>query len=574
MKWLDKYKVPQPTLNKEADYPHWAISMTSTLLNRTGSWRIFRPLYLNKIPPCNNECPTNEKIQGYCDLLKQDKLAEAYKLILEDNPFPSITGRVCYHPCENACNRKDYDNPIAIHCIERFIGDWGIKNIPLAKPSAKRKQTVAIVGSGPAGMAAAYYLGLAGYNVTIFEKQAKLGGMLRYGIPVYRLPKNVLDAEIRKLTNLKVKFETRCAVGKDITIDNLRKSYDYLIICHGAHKNRPMGVANDNALGVISGLEFLSQINSGKKPRLGKKIAIIGGGNTAIDAARSCLRLGLKPTILYRRTRLEMPAVPDEVDACEAEGIKIEFLVAPEKVITTKKGKVTGIELIRMKLGKPDASGRRRPVPIRNSTCIMKFDSIITAIGEQVDLSFLSADINKTEWGVKTDNIGKTNITNVYAIGDCVTGPKTVVEALGAGKRVAFQIIGATEKITVKSDKPVQFTDLNPDYFEHADRLPAPELAVDARKKNFKEVHTGYNKAMANREAERCFSCGVCNKCDNCYVLCPDLSVIKDSNEYEFDYDYCKGCGVCAHECPRNAITMVEESKVLASTGEAGGEVK
>jgi 2-oxoacid:acceptor oxidoreductase delta subunit (pyruvate/2-ketoisovalerate family) len=562
MKWLDKYKVIQPKLEKEADYPDWAISLSTTLLNHTGTWRIFRPVYLNKIPPCNNECPTNEKIQGYCDYVKQGKLSEAYKLILEDNPFPSITGRVCYHPCENACNRKDYDDAIAIHCIERFIGDWGLKNVALTKPKAKNKKTVAIVGSGPAGIAAAYYLGLNGYQVTIFEKQLKMGGMLRYGIPAYRLPKAVLDAELKKLTRLGVRAKTKCAIGKDITIDSLRKNYNYIIICHGAQKNRPLGVPNDKTKGVISGLEFLSQINSGKKPKIGKKVAIIGGGNTAIDAARSCLRLGLIPMILYRRTRLEMPAVPDEVDACEAEGIKIQFLVAPVKVLANKKGKVNGIELIKMKLGKPDASGRRRPVPVAKSNFKMKFDSIITAIGEQIDLSILSPDIQKTEWGVKANQLGKTNIPNLYAIGDCVTGPKTVVEALGAGKRTAFQIIGATDKIVYKTDKPVKFTDLNLDYFEHQDKVKIPEITVTARKKNFKEVHTGYNKEMISKETERCFSCGVCNKCDNCFVLCPDLSVIKDNDEYEFDYDYCKGCGVCARECPRNAITMIEESKV------------
>ncbi len=562
MKWLEKYKISAPVLEKESDYPDWAISLAPTLLNRTGTWRIFRPIYENKIPPCNNECPTNEKIQGYFDLVKQSKLQEAYKLILEDNPFPSITGRVCYHPCENACNRKDYDDSIAIHCVERFIGDWGLKNVPFVKQLAKRKETVAIIGSGPAGMATAYYLGLMGFDVTIFEKKVKLGGMLRYGIPAYRLPKKVLDNELKKLITLGIKFKTNTAVGKTITIDSMRKIFDYIIIAHGAHKNRPMGITNENTSDVFSGLEFLSQINSGKKPKIGKKVAIIGGGNTAIDAARSCLRLGLTPTILYRRTRTEMPAVPDEITACEAEGIKIEFLVAPVKIIATKKGKVTGIELIKMKLGKPDASGRRRPVPVEKSNFVMNFNNIISAIGEQVDLSILSQDIAKTEWGVKADNIGRTNISNVFAIGDCVTGPKTVVEAFGAGKRTAFQITDTGSKIEYKIDCPVKFTDLNLDYFEHTGRIPKPEIPISDRKKNFKEVHTGYNKIMAKDEAERCFSCGVCNKCDNCFVLCPDLSVMKDDSEYEFDYDYCKGCGVCAHECPRFAITMTEESKV------------
>ena len=562
MKWSEKYKITPPVLEKESDYPTWAISVATTLLNRTGTWRIFRPIYDNKIPPCNNECPTNEKIQSYLDHLKQGKILEAYKLILQDNPFPSITGRVCYHPCESACNRKDYDESVGINSCERFIGDWGLKNVPFAKPQVKRKETVAIIGSGPASMSAAYYLALAGYNVTIFEKKKKLGGMLRYGIPTYRLPKRVLDTEFQKLITLGVKFKANCSVGKDITLDALRKTYNYIIIAHGAHKNRPMGIPKESSNGVFSGLEILSQINSGKKPKLGKKVAIIGGGNTAIDAARSVLRLGSIPTILYRRTRIEMPAVSDEVEACQAEGIKIKFLVAPEKVVATKKGKVTGIELIKMKLGKPDASGRRRPAPIPNSNFVMKFDSIITAIGEQVDLSILSQDIQKTDWGIKTDKIGRTNIPNIFAIGDCVTGPKTVVEAFGAGKRTAFQIMGVTNKIEYKIDRPVKFTDLNLDYFEHTGRIPKPEIPISARKKNFKEVHTGYNKVMVKDEALRCFSCGVCNKCDNCFVFCPDLSVMKDNTEYEFDYDYCKGCGVCARECPRFAITMIEESKV------------
>lgn len=573
MKWLEKYKISPPVLEKESDYPDWAISLVPTLLNRTGTWRIFRPIYENKVPPCNNECPTNEKIQGYFDYVKQGKLLDAYKLILEDNPFPSITGRVCYHPCEGVCNRKDYDESLAIHCVERYIGDWGIKHVPFAKPREKRKETVAIIGSGPAGMAAAYYLTLDGFNVTIFERKTKLGGMLRYGIPAYRLPKKILDSEFKKLTALGVKFKVNCAIGKDITLDSLRKSYDYIIIGHGAHKNRPLGIPNENAAGVFSGLEFLFQINSGKKPKIRKKVAIIGGGNTAIDAARSSLRLGSIPTILYRRTRTEMPAVPDEVDAAEKEGIKIEFLVAPVKVKATKKGKVTGIELIKMKLGKPDASGRRRPVPVEKSNFVLKFNNIISAIGEQVDLSMLSKDIEKSEWGVKADNIGRTNIPNVFAVGDCVTGPKTVVEAFGAGKRAALKILGETDKIKFKAEmrnageasmnqRPVKFTDLNLDYFEHANKIPDLEIQVAARKKNCKEVHTGYNKAMFKQETERCFSCGVCNKCDNCFVLCPDLSVLKDAGDYEFDYDYCKGCGVCARECPRYAITMLEESKV------------
>lgn len=566
MKWLEKYKPTIPKLEKESDYPEWAISIAETLLNKTGTWRIFRPVYENKTPPCNNECPANEQIQKYLDLVKQNKFQEAYETIIEDNPFPAITGRVCYHPCEQACNRKDYDESLAIHCCERFLGDFGLKAKLLPKPQEKRKTKVAIIGSGPAGMSAAYYLGLAGFQVTIFEARGKLGGLLRYGIPSYRLPKNILDAELKKLSALQVTFKTNCTIGKDINISQLTKEYDFVIIATGCTKSRPLEIPNEKGKGVYSGLEFLSEVNNNKRPKLGKRVAIIGGGNTAIDAARVCLRLGYKPIILYRRTRAEMPAIADEINAAETEGIPIEFLVAPVKVIRTKKGTVKGIELIKMKLGEPDASGRRRPIPIPNSNFVKKVDAILSAIGEEVDLSILPQELKTTGWSVAADNFGQTNITNIFAIGDCVTGPKTVVEAIGAGKRVARFIIGQANGIDLsKTDNKkevVTFSQLNPIYFERQPRIPIPQISLGQRKRSFKEVNIGYDKQMVKNEAERCFSCGVCNKCDNCFVFCPDLSVMKDNGEYEFDYDYCKGCGVCARECPRYAITMIEESKV------------
>ncbi|MCS7258350.1 MAG: NAD(P)-binding protein [candidate division WOR-3 bacterium] len=571
MKWLEKYKVDLPNLNKESDYPEWAISMTSTLLNRTGSWRTFRPVYENKTPPCSYRCPVHEKIPIYCDYLKRGMIKEAYFTIIENNPFPAITGRVCYHPCELECNRKDYDETLSIHNIERYIGDWGLKQVSvkeLRKQSAEKskgsqqKLKIAIIGSGPAGMTAAFYLACEGHTVTVYERQAKLGGLLRYGIPAYRLPKKILDNEINRLKLLGVNFQTGVSLGKDITLSMLKEKFDYVIIAYGAHKNRALGVPGDDAIGVLSGLEFLAQVNSGRKPKLGKRVLIIGGGNTAIDAARVALRLKRKPVILYRRSRNEMPANPQEVSDCEKEGIKIEFLVAPVKVVTNKKGKVVGLEVVKMKLGKPDASGRRAPVPIPNSNYIINCDTIITAIGEQVDLSIIPDELEKTSWGIAAGEDGQTNLDRVYAIGDCVSGPKTVTEAIAMGRKAAMNIMNKND-VQVFSPYIVKISDLNLSYFSHQPQTKAKELSLSARKGSFKEIHLGFSENESIKEAERCFSCGVCNKCDNCYVFCPDLAVIRDNYEYEIDYDFCKGCGVCAYECPRKAITMIEDSQII-----------
>jgi NADPH-dependent glutamate synthase beta subunit-like oxidoreductase len=545
-----------------------AMSLTTTLVNRTGSWRIFRPIYDNKLPPCNDECPAGEKIQAYLDLVEQKRFLEAYETIIENNPFPAITGRVCYHPCESVCNRKEFDEAIGIHCVERFLGDLGTAKALKPHIAPARPEKVAVVGSGPAGMTVAWYLALRGYQVTIYEAAEKPGGMLRVGIPEYRLPKAVLDREFRKLKSLGVKVKCGTRIGDKtrrggLSLADLRRQNQFVILAQGAHKSRELGVPGQDAKGVMPGLGFLAQVNQGHRPRIGKRVAVIGGGNTAMDCARSALRLGAQVHVLYRRTRAEMPAIADEVEEAMKEGIPIEFLVAPEKVIRSQ-GRVKALELIRMKLGRPDESGRRRPVPVKGSNFRLKFDTILTAIGEQIDLSFLDEDIKRTSWSVVADQYGRTLVSGVYACGDCVSGPSTVVQAIGMGRRVAQAIDALVTQQpiadTAKPDK-VQYSDINAVYFEPAARKVMPALDLKARKRNFREVNLGYVAPVAVEEASRCFSCGVCDRCDNCYVFCPDMSVLKTGDLYEYDYDYCKGCGVCAEECPRCAITMIEERR-------------
>ncbi len=419
-----------------------------------------------------------------------------------------------------------------------------------------------MIGSGPAGLSFAYYLARAGLGVDVFEKESLPGGLLRTGIPGYRLPKEVLDKEIGKLERLGVHFITNTTFPKDISLLDLQNKYQAVFLALGAQKERRLEIPNEDAEGVLEGISFLRAVNLGKRTKLGKKVLIIGGGNTAVDCARVAKRLGREAIILYRRTRQEMPAHPEEVAGLEEEGVKIEFLVAPVKVLLNRRKEVKGVECVRMKLGAPDVSGRRRPIPVKGSNFIISGETVIKAIGEGVELEKIPEEIEKTKWGVKTDQYGGTNLPRIFAGGDCVSGPRTVVEAIAGGRKAAEKVLFDLKKREelVKEEKRVvvEFSHLNTFYFEKMKRTEMRRLMGKGRK-SFGEINLGYNEEELLREANRCFSCGVCNHCDNCYIFCPDLSVKKTEDEYSFDYDYCKGCGVCARECPRSAITMYPE---------------
>lgn len=545
----------------------WAISTETTLYNKTGSWRNFRPVYLNKLPPCNHACPAGEKIQGYLDLLNQpakiSTCQKAWELLTEDNPFPSICGRVCFHPCEQSCNRSDFDEPIAIHNIERFIGDFGLrKSLKWKLPKINRRFKIAIIGGGPAGLSCAYHLRRLGYQPTIFEADRKLGGLLSQGIPSYRLPPDIVQSEIKRILNAGVKARLNSPIDTD-GFNRLIKEYNAVFVAVGAHKERQLNLPNEHHKSVIPALEFLYNLARRKPMKIGARVGIIGGGNAAMDVARSILRLGKKPIIIYRRTENEMPAIPDEIQEAKEERIEFITLAAPKRIITGRN-RVTALECVRIKLGPADKSGRRTPIPIKNSDFRVALDTIMPAIGEEIDIPFLPESL-KSDSRIKVLEDGiSTSHKAIFAGGDAVTGPKTVAEAIGAGKQAA-QIINArlkTTKSTLLSDeKPVTFENLNTAYFEHATRIRPAKLGLPERFKSFKEVYKNLQADQAHQESGRCFSCGVCNKCDNCFVFCPDMSVIKKGGKYEYDYDYCKGCGVCVVECPRNAITLIEEKR-------------
>ncbi len=545
-------------------------------------------------PPCTLTCPAGINIQGYVALIAKRKYREALSLIREWVPIPGVLGRICPAPCEEKCNRKLLEEPVAIRVLKRFAAD--MVEDELSPPEIEEKEErVAIIGSGPAGLTCAHYLRREGYQVTVFEALPVVGGMLYVGIPEYRLPKNVVEKEIESIKRLGIEIKTNTPIGAEIGIkDLLEQGYEAVFISVGAHRSQRLGVPGENAERVIHGVDFLRDINLGKEVKTKGKVVIIGGGDVAIDSARSVLRLGAdEVVVLYRRTRVEMPAREEEVKAAEEEGVKIEYLVAPVEILC-ENGKVTGVKCTRMQLGEPDVTGRKRPIPIPGSEFDLKVDMVIPAIGQTPDLSFVeNSGINISSRGtIQVDPMTlETGCEGVFSGGDCQTGPSIAVEAVAAGARAAESIIRYINHQDLKEGRTVERklsgVSFIPFGMARESRQKMPTIPVEERKVSFKEIELGFPEDMAIREASRCLACGICSECMQCVAACKANAIDHNMREEivqlnvgsvvlcpgfdEFDPGPLFNYGYRRYS---NVVTSIEFERMLSASGPYQGELK
>jgi NADPH-dependent glutamate synthase beta subunit-like oxidoreductase len=534
------------------------LDVGSSLANKTGSWRTERAVYVDRLPPCNDACPAGENIQQWLYHAEEGAAGyeRAWRQIMEDNPFPAIMGRVCYHPCETACNRGSLDEAVGINSVERFLGDEAIKRgWQVDAAAAASGKQVLVVGAGPSGLSAAYHLARLGHSVTVRDAGPLSGGMMRFGIPKYRLPRAVLDAEVQRILDLGVILELNTKVT-DILEAMREGCFDAAFIAVGAHIGKRAYIPAGSAARILDAVSMLRSMEGEEKPLLGRRVVVYGGGNTAIDAARTAKRLGAAESIIvYRRTRERMPAHDFEVEEAEQEGVLMKWLS------TIKQADEGKLLLERMEL---DESGFPQPTGELEE---LEADSLVLALGQETDLSLLDGvpGLEISDGVVKVEPNMMTGHPGIFAGGDMVPAERTVTVAVGHGKKAARHI-DAWLRGRVHQPPPkhglATFDMLNSWYYSDAPRTVQPQLELTRRQSTFEEVVGGLDESNALYEARRCLSCGNCFSCDNCFGVCPDNAVLKlgePGERYAIDLDFCKGCGICAAECPCGAIEMVTE---------------
>jgi 2-oxoacid:acceptor oxidoreductase delta subunit (pyruvate/2-ketoisovalerate family) len=540
------------------------LDVGSSLANKTGSWRTERPVYRDLLPPCNNACPAGENIQAW--LYEAEEGGEGYehawRKLMEDNPFPAIMGRVCYHPCETACNRAQLDSAVGINAVERFLGDEAIaQGWTVTTDAAASGKRVLVVGAGPSGLSAAYHLARLGHDVTVRDGEEEAGGMMRFGIPRYRLPREILDAEVARIVGLGVTLELGVTVT-DVLGAMRDEGFDAVFLAVGAHIGKRAYVPAGEAARILDAVAVLHSMEGEERPLLGRRVAVYGGGNTAMDVARTAKRLGAEEAVVvYRRTRDRMPAHDFEVEEAEEEGVRMKWLS------TVKRAEAGVLTIERMEL---DETGFPQPT---GEVEELEADSLVLALGQESDLALLEgvSGIEVNDGVVQVGPNLMTGHPGIFAGGDMVPAERTVTVAVGHGKKAARHIdawfrAGAID--APPKHELAEFEELNTWYYTDAPRSLQPKLELARRSSTFEEVVRGLDETTALFEARRCLSCGNCFDCDNCFGVCPDNSVLKLEGRdreaagrgYAFDYDFCKGCGICVAECPCGAIEMVPEA--------------
>ncbi|HTW41928.1 MAG TPA: NAD(P)-binding protein [Solirubrobacteraceae bacterium] len=585
--------VPGQARPAPGEHPERPFAITldvgSSLANRTGAWRTERPQYVRRLPPCNNACPAGEDIQRW--LYEGESGGEGYerawRVLVRENPFPAVMGRICYHPCETECNRCQLDEAVGINSVERFLGDEAIARgwqLPAPGPASGRR--VLVVGAGPSGLSAAYHLALRGHHVTVKDAAAEPGGMMRYGIPAYRLPRAVLDAEIARILALGV--ELRCGERVEDLQGELRAGHhDAAFLAVGAHVARNVEIPGGTAAHIVDAIGLLHGLAEGERPQLGRRVVVYGGGDTALDAARSARRLtGAEPVIVYRRTRERMPAHLEELEQAQEEGIAFRWLstivAAGEGPQHDAAGSEHGADgagepssdagepdggpaaTLRIERMRLDEQGMPQPTGEYEQ---LDADSVILALGQSSDLSLLGElpGVCVEDGVVAVDERMMTGHPGVFAGGDMTPGERMAAVAIGHGRRAARCVDGWLRGVAVEPPPRGElagFDALNTWYYADAPRTVRPLLEDVRRQSTFEEVVKGLGEDSALFEARRCLSCGNCFACDNCYGVCPDNAVLKPGppgEAYAIDLDFCKGCGMCAAECPCGAIEMIPE---------------